>query len=146
MAIAADSPTDRVEQLLALTERLTESLAAETRAYEAHRPYEAAASTQETVRLANMYRHESLRVKKDPSLVAEAPQPLRARLVEATKIFEETLARHSRAVEAALAITEGVVRAIAEEVAAAKKSGSGYGRRGAGAPDASTPIAVNKRA
>ena len=146
MAISADSPADRVEQLIALTERLTELLAAETRAYEAHRPHEAAAAAQETVRMANVYRHESLRVKKDKSLLAEAPEALRARLVDATRTFEATLARHGRAVEAALTITEGIVRAVAEEVAESKRSAAGYGHAGAPAQPASAPLALNKRA
>ena len=146
MAIAADSSTDRVEQLITLTERLTALLAAETAAYEAHRPHEAAATTAETVRLANIYRHESLRVKKDPSLVAEAPQALRDRLVEATRTFDGVLARHARAVEAALTVTEGIVRAVAEEVAKGKKSSTGYGREGRSTPGAAAPLALNQKA
>ncbi|HEX8569914.1 MAG TPA: flagellar basal body protein [Caulobacteraceae bacterium] len=146
MAISAESPTDRVEQLIALTERLTDLLAAETRAYEAHRPHEAAAAAQETVRMANVYRHESLRVKKDTSLLAEAPEALRTRLLEATRTFEATLARHAAAVGAALTVTEGIVRAVAEEVAASRKSAAGYGRAGKAAPAASAPLALNKRA
>ena len=146
MAIAADDPADRVEQLIALTERLTGLLADETKAYEAHRPHEAAASAAETVRLANVYRHESLRVKKDPSMVAGAPEPLRRRLAEATRTFEATLARHAGAVQAALTVTEGIVRAVAEEVAATRKGSAGYGRAGKANKAASTPLALNKRA
>ena len=146
MAIAADGATDRVEQLIALTERLTELLRAETRAYEAHRPHEAALSTPETVRLANIYRHESLRVKKDTSLIAEAAEALRTRLVETTKTFEAVLARHARAVEAALTITEGIVRAVAEEVAATRKNSAGYGRAGKATPAGSAPLALNQKA
>src|SRR3712207_4595066 len=121
MAIAAENPADRVEQLIALTERLTGLLAEETRAYEAHRPHEAAGGAAEAVRLANVYRHESLRVKKDPALIADAPEASRARLVQATRAFEETLARHAGAVQAALTVTEGIVRAVAEEIAATRK-------------------------
>ena len=146
MALAAENAEDRVQQLIALTERLTELLAMETRAYEAHRPHEAAATTPETMRLANIYRHETIRVKKDRSLVAGAPEALRRQLVEATKQFEATLARHSQAVAAALAITEGIVRAVADEVAKAKKSSAGYGRAGKAAPAASAPLAVNRKA
>jgi hypothetical protein len=146
VAIAAEGPTDRVEQLITLTERLTQLLATETRAYEAHRPHEAAPTTQETVRLANIYRHETLRVKKDRSLIADAPAPLRERLVEVTRTFEAGLARHSQAVEAALAITEGIVRAVAQELAEAKKNGSGYGRAGEPVAPGSAPLALNRKA
>ena len=146
MAIAAENATDRVEQLITLTERLTELLGGETRAYEAHRPHEAAATTAETMRLANLYRHETLRVKKDRALVADAPEALRRRLVEATKTFEAVLARHAHAVQAALAITEGIVRAVAEEVAESKRSAAGYSHAGAPAQPTSAPLALNKRA
>ena len=146
MAIAADSPADRVEQLITLTERLTVLLGEETRAYEAHRPHEAAATTAETVRMANLYRHESMRVKKDRSLIEAVPEPLRRRLMEATQTFEAVLARHARAVEAALAVTEGIVRAVAEEIAATRKSATGYGRRGETAPAGSAPLALNQKA
>jgi hypothetical protein len=146
MAIEADSPEDRVEQLLALTERLIELLTLETAAYEARRPHEAAATAQETVRLANLYRHESLRVKKDRSLIAGAPEPLRARLIEVTRTFDAVLARHTLAVQAALTITEGIVRAVAEEVAASRSGASGYGGRGEAAPGAPASVAFNRKA
>ena len=146
MAIAADDAADRVDQLIALTERLTELLAAETRAYEARRPHEAAGFTEETQRLANLYRHESARVKRDPTLLADIAAPLKQRLTKATEAFEAVLARHARAVEAALAVTEGIVRAVADEVAAAQKTAAGYGPGAKAAPAASSPIAVNRKA
>ena len=145
MALSAESPTDRVEQLIALTERLTGLLTAETAAYEAHRPHEAAATTAETMRLANIYRHESMRVKKDPALVAEAPEPLRARLIEATKTFNGALSRHTSAVQAALTVTEGIVRAVAEEVASSKRAAAGYGRAGEALPGDNAPVALNQK-
>ena len=146
MAIAADDPQDRVEQLIALTERITELLTLETRAYEARRPHEAAATAQETARLANLYRHESLRGKQDRSLIAEAPEPLRLRLIEVTRAFDAVLARHTLAVQAALTITEGIVRAVAEEVAASRAGSSGYGGRGEAAQGAPASVAFNKKA
>ena len=146
MALAADDATDRVEQLVTLTERLTELLTNETRAYEERRPLDAAATAQETARLANVYRHETARVKKDRALVEGAPEPLRRRLVEATQTFEAVLARHVRAVEAALTITEGVIRAVAEEIAASRENSAGYGRRGEAARPSAAPLALNRKA
>jgi hypothetical protein len=145
MAIAANDAADRVEQLIALTERLTGLLVEATRAYEERRPHEVAAASQETMRLANVYRHESMRVKRDVSLIADAPDELKRRLTQATEVFQSVLARHARAVEAALTITEGVVRAIAEEVGASRKVSAGYGREGKSAAPDSAPLAYNQK-
>lgn len=146
MSIAAIDATDRVDQLIILTQRLTEMLTAETRLFEARRPHEAAAGSAETIRLANIYRHESARVRTDPSLIAGAPVAKRQRLMEATKVFEEVLARHGRALKAAKTITEGLVQAIAKEVAAHRASFAGYGPRANARAGDSSAITLNRRA
>jgi len=146
MALLAHDAADRVRQLTALTERLTARLAEESAAFEARRPQDASASLEETARLANLYRHESARVKADPSLVAAAPTAERARLAEATRAFETALARHNRALEAAKTLTEGIVQAIAREVAAARASGAGYAASGRAVAGDAAAVALNRRA
>ena len=147
MALSAHDAEDRVEQLVILTERLTELIAAQAQAFEQRRPQDAAALLEETSRLANLYRHESSRVRADISMVEAAPAEARARLVRATEAFDAVLARQGRALEAARTITEGLVRCIAEEVANQRSRGSVYGAGGVqsgGAP--ATAITLNKRA
>lgn len=141
------SPSDeRVQQLIGLTERLTGLLTAETAAFEARRPHEVAAQSAETARLANIYRHETARIKSDPALVKSAAPAARARLVEATRRFEAVLDRHGRSLAAAKRITEGLVQAIAEEVAATRDARSPY-RANARTPSANaSAIALNRRA
>jgi hypothetical protein len=147
MAIAATDPTDRVEQLILLTERLTELVAEQAQAFEQRRPQDAAAKMEETGRLANLYRHESTRVRADPSLVAGAPAPLRTRLVRATEAFDAVLARQGRAIEASRTVTEGLVRAIADEVARNRSKGVAYGANGvASTTGTATAITLNRRA
>jgi len=148
MAIHAADATDRVEQMIILTERLTELVALEAQAFEARRPQDAVEHQAETSRLANLYRHESMRIRANPKLVAEAPLTLRTRLVRATEAFDAVLARQGRALEAAKTVTEGIVRAIAEEVAAQRSSAGGYGPRASATPatGAATAITLNKRA
>jgi hypothetical protein len=144
--ITAADPEDRVVQLVALTKRLTDLLAAEASAFEAKKPHAVVPASEETIRLANVYRHESARIKADPDLIAGASAPARQRLVEVTRSFEAVLARHGRALAAAKRITEGLVQAIAEEVAATRSARTPYGANArAGAADASA-IALNKRA
>jgi hypothetical protein len=146
MALAANDPTDRVEQLILLTERLTELVAAQAQAFESRRPQDAAAQLEEASRLANLYRHESARVRADPALIAGAPLAERTRLVRATEAFDAVLARQGRALAAAKQVTEGLVRAIADEVAAQRTKGATYGP-GAAQPTASAAaITLNKRA
>ena len=117
MAIAAVDADDRVHQLILLTERLTDLIAKEAQAFETRRPHEAAQSVEETAKLANVYRHESMRVRANVALIETARLELRQRLKRATEAFDAVLARQARAVDAARTVTEGLVRAVAEEIA-----------------------------
>lgn len=144
---AADTrPDTRVEALIVLTDRLTSAIAQQCKAFEAHRPQDAAGSMDEVSKLANLYRRESAEVRLRPDLVASATADRRKRLVQATEAFESVLARHGRAVMASKTITEGLVHAIAMEVASHRATGTGYGPGAkASAPDASA-IALNRQA
>lgn len=146
MALAANTPGERVEQLIVLTERLTGLISEQLRAFEACRPQDAAANAEETARLANLYRHESLKLRSEPSLLEGAPAEAHARLVVATRAFDAVLARHGRAVEAAKTITEGLIRAIAEEVHKQRHAVTGYGPKAMKAPRPAIPVALNRRA
>jgi hypothetical protein len=146
MSLAASSSAERMEQLILLTERLTGLIAEQLRAFEARRPQDAAHNADETARLANLYRHESLKVKTHPTILDGAPPELRERLIVATRAFDAVLARHGRAVEAAKTITEGLIRAIAEEVHKQRHAVTGYGPKAMQAPRPATPVALNRRA
>lgn len=144
--LSAADADDRAEQLVGLTERLTAAIQAETRLFEARRPHEAAAGQAATVDLAASYRQESLRVRRDPALLAGASPERRRRLVAATEAFDAALARHGRAIEAAKAVTEGLVQAIAAEVAAARAPAAGYGAHARATVGDACAIALNARA
>lgn len=147
MAIAASDAADRVEQLVILTERLTHLIAEQCQAFEQRRPQDAAAMLEETSRLANLYRHESARVRADPRMVEAAPLEARTRLIRATEAFDAVLARQGRAIEAARTVTEGLVRCIAEEVANLRSQASVYGASGQQSVSSTgTAITLNKRA
>ena len=145
--VSESEAKSRVDQLTGLTERLTELISAECRAFEERKPHDAAATLDETSRLANLYRHESTRIRGNVALVQAAPLENRLRLMRATEAFESVLARHGRALEAAKTITEGIVRAVAEEVADNKATGAGYGPSAAKASaTAAKAMTLNKRA
>ena len=146
MSLHASGPEDRAAQLLALTERLTERLTAETALFEARRPQAAAAGLAQTAELAALYRAESLRLRGDRSLLQGAsPETMRA-LVDATRSFEAVLARHGRAVGAAKRVSEGLMGAIAGEVARTRAAGAGYGPTARPAASDVSAITLNARA
>jgi len=146
MALDAHDGSDRVEQLIILTDRLTAMMVVQCQAFEQRRPQDVAVQMDEMTKLANIYRHESLRIRSSPNLIADAPLEQRTQLMRATEAFDAVLARHGRAVEAARTITEGLVRAIAEEVAAQRPTGAGYGADSAAKAGDARAVTLNKRA
>ena len=146
--IDPQGPIDRIEQLIALTERLTYLIAEQAQAFEARRPQDAAVNMAETSKLANQYRHEAQRMREQAAtLLSLVPQRLRERLTRATEAFDAVIARQGRAVNAAKTITEGLVHAIAEEVASQRSAGAGYGPRGAQTrPGSAAAVTLNQRA
>jgi hypothetical protein len=147
MTQAAPQNPDRIEQLIALTERLTRLIAEQAQAFEARRPQDAARNMDETSRLANAYRHEAQRVRGDPRALANISLAQHTRLVRATEGFDAVIARQGRALGAAKTVTEGLVHAIATEVAAQRSAGAPYGPGGVKpATGASTSVTLNQRA
>jgi hypothetical protein len=147
MIMTPQEAAERVEQLIALTDRLTALVAEQAKAFESRRPQDAAAHVEETSRLANLYRHESARVRANPGLISAAAPPHRLRLRRATEAFDAVLARQARAVGAMKTVTEGLVRAIAEEIASQRQKGISYGASGTqNQATAATAITLNKRA
>ena len=147
MNATPDDARARVEQLAILTDRLTGLVAEQAKCFEARRPQDALAFGEEVNRLANLYRHESAKVRANPGLVAAAPAELRLRLRRSTEAFDAVLARQSRAVGAAKTVTEGLVRAIAEEVACQRQKGVSYGANGVqNQKTSAVAITLNKRA
>lgn len=146
MALSASDAADRVEQLITLTERLTERLDAEVGALETRKPHEPAPTDPDTARLANVYRHESAKIRAQPALLQSAPPARIKALRRATEAFEAAAARHAAALEAARTLTEGLVHAIASEVARQRTPAAGYGPGAkTRSPDASA-MTLNRKA
>lgn len=138
--------TARVKQMTDLTERLTACLVQESKAFEARRPQDAAATVAATQELANAYRRESAQLKANPSAMVAAPVAHRTALIKATELFEAVLSRHARAVEAARVISEGLVRTIAAEVAGQRGTPSAYGASGRANSGDGRAVALNRTA
>jgi hypothetical protein len=137
MTLAAADANDRADQLTRLSE---------PQAFEARRPQDAAPGLQETQRLANLYRHESARIRREPALLAGLDAAGRERLKRASLALDAVLARHARALEAAKTVTEGLVRAVAEELAAGRPQAAGYGPAARAPSPAAASLAYNRRA
>lgn len=136
----------QVRKLIQLTEALSGRLQHELDLIATNKPAEIANGMAETAELANEYRRESARVKSDPGLVANAPMEMKQALVEVTRAFDEILARHSEAVEAARRISEGLVRTIANEVAGSRAMGTGYGASGHAVSGDGRAVALDRKA
>ena len=125
--LAANTPVDRAEALIRLTGRLADLLDQETACFEARRPHEAVALQAEKTRLATIYRTETRLAAQDPARLSGLSDPLKSRLRESTQRFEAALARNGAAVEALKVLTEGLVKALADEAARQARSKAGYG-------------------
>lgn len=114
----------KIERLLALTERLTEALEADIAALERGRPREMRSPGAEVQQLTALYSREAAGFQ--PAVVKALPPEARARLTEATARFREVLARHGRILTRVRTATEGMIRAIAEDVAKRKSAQRPY--------------------
>jgi len=127
MSLSVRDSDDRADQLIILTERLSERLRLETQALAAHRPLDIRDSVEETRKLSVLYRQESARLKADPSLLTGISPAHKARLRKVTEAFVELSERHARAVEAARSVSEGLLKAIADSMAEMRKPSLTYG-------------------
>lgn len=147
MPLAANDPTDRVEQLIILTDRLTGLLARETELLKDHRPHEITEFQDERTTLSTLYAQEMQLIAKNNALIDGVEQGLSTQLKISTETFQEQLVLHARALNRVRLVGEGMVKAIAEDRAQKDKIHAGYGSTGAlnaaknGAP---TTIAVHE--
>ncbi len=146
MAIAARDLEDRLDQLIGLTRRLTDLMTTEIEALNARKLDASSADFQEKERLAHTYRMEMMDLAKNGDLLLQAPAQLRKTLFETTRRFQEVLAEHDRALTAMREISEGLVQAIAREVASETSGPRGYGARGQQGGLRASGIAINAKA
>lgn len=140
---------ERAEQLDAMTRRLVRLIGAEAEAVKAHRLSSANADWDEKERLVHAWRIEVSRIKADPAALAGLSADRKAALKQSAKALEAALESHAVALAASKAVTEGLVRSIASEVAAVRSAPSGYGRTGAVNPSQQRPasgVALNAKA
>ena len=140
---------ERAEQLDAMTRRLVRLIGAEAEAVQAHRLSAANADWDEKERLVHAWRLEVARIKANPALLAGISAARKASLKDASQELEAMLEAHAVALSASKAVTEGLVRSIAAEVAAVRSAPAGYGRTGSfsnSTPRQASGVALNAKA
>jgi hypothetical protein len=115
-----------IERLIVIAERLIGALEADILALKMGTPTAMKTSDPEIQRLSAQYSREARGL--DPAVAKTAPAPLRARLIEITRKFRDVLQRHTQAVVRVKNASEGMIRAIAEEVERLRAPTRTYGR------------------
>ncbi|MGB8365377.1 MAG: hypothetical protein ACLQUZ_16455 [Rhizomicrobium sp.] len=105
----------KIERLVALTVRLTEALQADIAALERGRPREMHSHRPDVQQMTALYSREAQGFGVD--VVKSLPPESREKLTRATARFREVLALHARILTRVRNATEGMIRAIAEDVA-----------------------------
>lgn len=125
--LAARTPTERAEHLIRLVKRLTELFETETAHFKAREPHKAVSLQDEKMQLANIYRRETQLASADPERLSGLEPALKARLRGGVEELETAVQENGLVVEALKTITEGLVKAIADEAARQRIAEAGYG-------------------
>ncbi len=131
MPLAAHNPTDRVEQLIILTDRLTALIKQETVLLQEHRAQEITAFQDERAKLSTLYAQEMALIKENKALIEGVESKLSAQLKDKTATFQNALDNHASILKRVQSVTEGMIKAVAEDLAEKNTSQTHYGNDGA---------------
>lgn len=143
--LAAASPSERAHALIRLTARLTELFDIETAHFEARQPHKAFDLQDEKMQLANIYRRETQLAAASPERLEGLDMAQKTALRANVERLEAAVQRNGLVVEALKDITEGLVKAIADEAARQQAQNAGYGPQ-SGRTGHIGAIAVNQTA
>ena len=104
----------KIELLIAMAERLIAALEADIAALKAGRPQELRTTDPEFQRLSVMYSREAAGI--DAARAKAAPSELRRKFFDSTAKFRDVLALHARLLTRMRHASEGIVKAVAEEI------------------------------
>ena len=124
-------PDDDAGALIVLTDRLAALVEREIAALQERRPSALKEFEIEKSALALTYRRQLAAVKANPAAIKAADPKIRARLRESTRHFQMLVENSMRQVSARRAVSEGLVRAIGDEVARRNQPVNGYDRSAA---------------
>lgn len=122
----------KIERIVVLTERLTDVLEADIAALERGRPREMRAHQPDVQQMTALYSREANALS--PEIVEALPRDARDHLTRVTARFREVLALHVRILTRVRSSTEGMIRAIAEDVAKRRNAQRPYTPKPPAAP------------
>lgn len=122
-----DNTRNPVVSLASIMRRLSEVIHAENDLIRDRRPGEIKGLQEEKGRLSAAYAKEMEFVRKNGGVSAFASADQLRELKRQTKAFNDLVENHRKLVERSRAITEGMLRAIGQEVARRNESANGYG-------------------
>jgi hypothetical protein len=138
--ILRDEP--RIERLITMAERLTEALESDIAALKAGQAHALRTNDPEIQKLTALYGREARGF--DPRLAQNAPAPLRVRFLTITARFREVLQMHGRMLTRVKNASEGMIRAIAEEVNRMNAPTRTYGPRPGATPKPAGAMVFNR--
>ena len=131
----------KIELLIALAERLIAAIEADIAALKAGHPQELRTTAPEFQRLSMLYSREAQSL--DPNRTKTAPEALKKRLTTATAKFRETLGLHQRLLTRMRHASEGIVKAVADEVQRQRAPTTTYAPPKSGYRPANVPMIFN---
>lgn len=123
---------ERIERLVTMGERLIEALAGDIAALNDGRPRDMKSTDPEIQRLAALYNREARGFQIDST--KSAPKALRDRLVATTARFRDVLQQHAKMLATIRDVSEGMIRAVVEDVEKKNAPMRTYGRTPAPPP------------
>jgi hypothetical protein len=132
----------RIERLISLAERIIAALESDITALKEGRPNALATNDPEIQKLTAIYGREAKGF--DPKLAENAAPTLRQRFFAITAKFREVLQLHARMLTRVKNASEGIIRAIAQEVDRANAPMRTYSPRPGYKPPSAGPMVFNK--
>ncbi len=117
------------EALSRMISRLSDVLAQENKLLDENKPESFKATLSEKTRLIAVYNQQMTLIKKNPDAYKSCPREEIDHLKEVSSKFYGILDSHFRKLSTARTVTEGLVKAVADEVAKKKAPPSGYTAR-----------------
>lgn len=134
--------TPRIERLIALAEKLVMALENDIAELKSGRTTALRTNDPEIQKLTALYTREAQGF--DPRIAQSAPPTLRQRFMAITAKFREVLQMHARMVARVKNASEGIIRAIVDEVERANAPTRTYGPRPGYKPQSSGAMLFNK--
>ena len=147
MTLKQSDADRRIEQIIELTERLTDCTQRECEILRVKRPRDMAPVHEEKSKIAAAYAREIAQLRQDKTLSCAAEPALTAKLKDTTARFRAALNDLSQHLGRVRRISEGMIRAIADDMHSKEASPVGYGESAAKpAPRAAKPstLALNQ--